>query len=232
MAARYVPPTNCRRSSLSKLVEGTGRTLRPTARQKTPKKERTVFLAGEAALLRGACVSLIGSRKASTAGERRARDFAHSLAEAGIVVMSGLAAGVDTAAMTAAMEAKGHVVGVIGTPLDKAYPAANARLQERVYREHLLVSQFAPGTQVRPGNFPTRNKLMAALSDASAIIEASDGSGTLHQADECVRLGRWLFITREMADDRRRKWPAKYARYERLVVVDDALQIIERVRKT
>ena len=146
--------------------------------------------------------------------------------------MSGLAAGVDTAAMTAAMEAKGHVVGVIGTPLDKAYPAANARLQERVYREHLLVSQFAPGTQVRPGNFPTRNKLMAALSDASAIIEASDGSGTLHQADECVRLGRWLFITREMADDRRRKWPAKYARYERLVVVDDALQIIERVRKT
>jgi DNA processing protein len=146
--------------------------------------------------------------------------------------MSGLADGIDTAAITAAIEASGRVVGVIGTPLHKAYPARNARLQERVYREHLLVSQFAAESQIRPGNFPMRNKLMCALSDASVIVEASDGSGTIHQANECVRLGRWLFIARSMIDDTKLSWPAKYASYERLIALEDASQIIERVRTT
>lgn len=73
--------------------------------------------------------------------------LAQALVEAGVVVMSGLAEGVDTAAMTAAIEAGGHTVCVIGTPLDKDFPAANARLQERVYRNHLVVSQFGTGSQ-------------------------------------------------------------------------------------
>ena len=94
------------------------------------------------------------------------------------------------------------------------------------------MSQFAAGTQVRPGNFPMRNKLMCALSDASVIVEASDGSGTVHQANECVRLGRWLFIARSMIGNPKLTWPAKYAGYDRLVALDQASQIIERVRTT
>ncbi len=229
-AARYVPPTDFKQSSLGRLLAGTGRSLQPASGRKSQDGERTVFTSGDVALLKRPCVAIIGSRKVSAAGERKTRELARALVEAGVVVMSGLAEGVDSAAMTEAIEAGGHTVGVIGTPLDKAYPAGNARLQERVYREHLLASQFAAGAQLRPGNFPMRNKLMGALSDASVIVEAVDGSGTIHQANECVRLGRWLFIARTAIDDPELAWPARYAGYERLVALDKASQIIERVR--
>jgi DNA processing protein len=73
------------------------------------------------------------------------------------VIVSGLAEGVDAEAMTAAIAAGGRVVGVIGTPLDKAYPGQNKRLEEEVYRDHLLISQFASGSRVFPSNFPVRN---------------------------------------------------------------------------
>jgi DNA processing protein len=127
-----------------------------------------------------------------------------------VVVVSGLAKGVDTEALTAAMEVGGSVVAVIGTPIDRAYPAENKQLQERIYREHLLISQFAPGERVFPGNFPERNKLMAAVSDATAIIEAGAPSGTLLQAAECVRLGRWLFIARSVVDNPSLQSPRRF----------------------
>jgi DNA processing protein len=136
--------------------------------------------------------------------------LARELAKAGVVVVSGLAKGVDTEALSAAIEAGGKVVAVIGTPIDRAYPAENKLLQERIYREHLLISQFAPGQQVFPSNFPERNKLMAALSDATAITEAGDTSGTLHQAAECGRLGRWLFIAKSVVDDPLLQWPKRF----------------------
>ena len=74
-------------------------------------------------------------------------------------------------------------------------------LQEEVYRDHLLLSPFKPGETVFKGNFPKRNRVMALLSDATVIVEASDTSGSLHQAAKCQRLGRWLFIMRAVADD-------------------------------
>ena len=228
--AKYVRPISWQQASLGKLLEGTGRSLQSASRQKGQNGDRTIFVAGDISLLKRNCVSIIGSRKVSAAGASKSRVLAQALVEAGVVVMSGLAEGVDTAAMTAAIEAGGHTVGVIGTPLDKAFPAANARLQERVYRDHLLVSQFATGSQVRSGNFPMRNRLMCALSDGSVIVEAAEGSGTIHQANECVRLGRWLFIARAMLDEPSLTWPAKYRGYDRLVVLDDASQILERVR--
>src|SRR5207247_10097113 len=107
---------------------------------------------------------------------------------AGIVVVSGLARGVDTEALSAAIAAGGRVIAVIGTPIDKAYPAENKRLQEQIYSEHLLISQFPPGRRVYQSNFPERNKLMAAISDATVIIEAGETSGTLHQAAAWVRV--------------------------------------------
>ena len=123
-------------------------------------------------------LAVIGARKASELGRRRARQFARQLAENGVVVVSGLADGIDTEALEAAIDAGGKVVGVIGTPLSKAYPAKNAELQEAIYRDHLLISQFPSGARVFPSNFPARNRTMAALSDASVVIEASDTSGT------------------------------------------------------
>ena len=140
--------------------------------------------------------------------------------------MSGLARGVDTEALTAAIDAGGKVVAVIGTPIDRAYPAENRGLQEQIYRDHLLVSQFEPGNRVFQSNFPERNKLMAALSDASVIIEASDSSGTLHQAAECVRLGRSLFVARSTMEDRSLTWPAKFKDYPNVHTLSKADEVV------
>src|SRR5438128_553494 len=83
------------------------------------------------------------------------------------------------------------------------------RLHDSIARDHLLISQFQRSAKFFPGHFPERNRLMAAISDVTAIIEAGDTSGTLHQAAECVRLGRWLFIAKNVMEDPSLKWPEK-----------------------
>ncbi len=83
---------------------------------------------------------------------------------------------------------------MIGTPLDVAYPKKNAELQAEIAEDHLLVSQFKPGTRTYPSNFPQRNRTMALLSDATVIVEAGEKSGTIHQGWEALRLGRRLLI--------------------------------------
>ncbi len=226
---RYVPPLDWQQCTLGDLLQGTRRLVPVAGKAEVGGRTRT-YVAGDVRLLKEPAVSIIGSRKISETGADQARTLAAGLAAAKIVVMSGLAQGVDTEAMTAAIEAGGRTIGVIGTPLDKAYPAANARLQETVYRDHLLVSPFANGAVVRSGNFPRRNKLMSALSDATVVIEASDKSGTLHQARECVRLGRWLFIARRLVADSALTWPSMFAGYDRCVAFDDATEVITRVR--
>jgi len=188
-----------------------------------------LHIAGDVALLREKCIAIIGARKASDIGRRRARQFARQLADRGIVVVSGLAEGVDTEALEAAIDAGGKVVGVIGTPIDKAYPAKNKALQEVIYRDHLLISQFAPGSRTFPSNFPARNRTMAALSDASVVIEASDTSGTLHQAAECQRLGRWLGISKSVANDPDLTWPAKFLGQPRTALLETTDKFLEQV---
>ena len=182
--------------------------------------ERVVWYAGDAALLERPCVAVVGTREASNEGRARARRLGRELAEQGVVVVSGLAKGIDTEALTAAISAGGVVVAVIGTPIDRAYPAENAPLQEKIAAEHLLISQFASGSMTFPSSFPVRNRLMAALSDATVIIEASDSSGTLHQAAECVRLDRWLFIARSVMADRTLEWPSKFSGYPKVQTLD------------
>lgn len=172
-----------------------------------------LWLAGDVSLVKLPCVAVVGARRVSREGAARARRLAKELAGAGVVVVSGLAKGVDTEALTAAMEAGGRTIGVIGTPIEKAYPAENKRLQEKMYSEHLLISQFAPGRPVYQSNFPERNKLMAAISDATVIVEASDTSGSLHQAAECVRLERWLFIAKSLMDNPSLRWPKDFIGY-------------------
>ncbi|HTR84301.1 MAG TPA: DNA-processing protein DprA, partial [Reyranella sp.] len=206
---RYEPPAHYQTVALHQLLEGTSR-WRPNDRSQMVFLSRldssqtanavSVFAAGDVSLVKRPCVSVIGTRKVSPEGAARARRAAKELAQRGVVVVSGLAEGVDSEAMMAAMASGGRTIGVIGTPLSRAYPAKNAALQEEVYRDHLLISQFAEGASTLRSSFPQRNKLMAFISNASIIIEASDTSGTLHQAAECQRLGRWLFIARSVAE--------------------------------
>jgi DNA processing protein len=223
---RYAAPLTWNRLSVSTLLMGSPReNLSPKQlgllANVVQDEGGAVYVAGDAALLRERCVSIVGARRVSPDGAARARRLARELATNGVVVVSGLAEGVDTEAMTSAINAGGRVVGVIGTPLDQAYPAKNKLLQEKVYRDHLLVSQFPFGGRVYPSNFPARNRLMALVSDATVIIEASDTSGSLHQAAECQRLGRWLFIARSVVEDKSLEWPAKFLTY-------DGCRVLER----
>tara|TARA_R110002051_G_scaffold323135_1_gene415820 strand:- start:827 stop:1558 length:732 start_codon:yes stop_codon:yes gene_type:complete len=189
----------------------------------------TVFAAGDTSLLKRPCIAIIGARKASAEGERRAHQLARQLSAQGIVIVSGLAEGIDTAALTSAIEHGGDVVAVIGTPLDQSYPAKNKKLQETIYHDHLLISQFPSGSRVFPSNFPARNRTMAVLSDASIVIEASDSSGSLHQAAECVRLDRWLGIAKSVLDDPSLTWPARFLGYKKFVALENTEQMLAKI---
>ncbi|MBK8095463.1 MAG: DNA-protecting protein DprA [Planctomycetes bacterium] len=158
-----------------------------------------LFVAGDADLLRaGPCVAIVGSRKASPAGLDRARKLADLLTRHGVIVVSGLAAGIDTAAHETAIACGGRTIAVLGTPLNECFPKQNTALQARIMREHLAVSQFAPGTAVGKHTFPMRNRTMALIADATVIIEATDQSGTINQGWEALRLGRPLWIAASM----------------------------------
>lgn len=183
----------------------------------------------------GRRISVVGSRRPTPEGRARAHVLAVALVQHGIAVVSGLAEGIDTSAHLAAMGAGGRTVAVLGTPLDEAYPPANRELQQRIMREHLALSQFAPGTPAQRGNFPRRNRTMALLSDATIIVEAGESSGTLHQGWEALRLGRPLFLLESITKDSRLSWPEDMLRYGAQVLTRENLaaaleSVPERVR--
>jgi DNA processing protein len=167
-----------------------------------------LFVAGDVRLLRsGLRISVVGTREPTRDGIERTRALAATLAKRGITVVSGLAKGVDTAAHTTAIEVGGRTIAVLGTPLDAVYPVENRELQARIIREHLAVSQFPPGSRFGTKAFPMRNRTMALLSDATIIVEAGEGSGTLHQGWEALRLGRPLFLLESLCKRDDLAWP-------------------------
>jgi DNA processing protein len=161
---------------------------------------RPLHLAGDASLLDLRAVAIIGSRAASEEGLALAADVAAALASAGFVIVSGLAAGIDHAAHDGALRAGGRTIAVIGTSLEQVYPREHARLQERVYRDHLLVSPFEAGSRTARWHFPARNRVMARLSVATVLVEASEESGTRHQVAECLELGRPVYARRGLLE--------------------------------
>lgn len=163
------------------------------------------------------CVAVVGSRSATAEGRQRAAQLARKLVERDFTVVSGLAAGIDTAAHTAAIEAKGgRTIAVIGTPLGSYYPPANRDLQDRIAREFLLISQV-PVLRYRNQDyrfnrffFPERNVTMSALTEATIIVEASDTSGSLTQARAALAQKRKLFILDSCFKRKDITWPATY----------------------
>ncbi len=110
------------------------------------------------------------------------------------MVLSGLALGIDAAAHRSALAAGGRTIAVIGTPLERTYPAAHVALQAAIAQDHLVLSPFSRGAPVTRGNFPQRDRVLAALAVAVVVVEAGDGSGTLHTVNEAQRLGRLLLL--------------------------------------
>jgi DNA processing protein len=236
---KYSPPRDTRSIQLPELLRTSGRPALADKQLSLLRAEDAagveLFFSGDLSLIDRPCVAIVGSRSVSDAGRARASRLARELVQSGLVVVSGLALGIDTAAHTAAIAAGGSTIAVVGTPLDRAYPAENIALQEEIYRDHLLVSPFRKGERTYRSSFPKRNRVMAAITDATVIVEASDTSGSLHQAAECVRLGRWLFIAKSLADDPTLAWPAKFLRKggktDVLTSTTDLVRAIERERQ-
>lgn len=193
-----------------------------------------LFMEGdESLLIRGLKVSVVGSRKASVDGVKRAIIFTRALVERGITVVSGLAQGIDTVAHMTAIETGGKTIAVLGTPLSRVFPAENKPLLDEIKRNHLAVSQFPEGHPYHPSNFPMRNRTMALISDATVIIEASEQSGTRHQGWEALRLGRLVFIMQNVAEDKSLTWPSQMIQYGAQVLsrenMEDSLDTIPQL---
>lgn len=173
-----------------------------------------LFLAGDRSLLtEGRRVAIVGSRKATAEGLARARSITRTLVEHGIIVVSGLAEGIDTVAHETAIECGGRTIAVLGTPLSEAFPASNRALLERIKRDHLAVSQFPEGYPARRDNFPRRNRTMALICDATVVVEAGENSGTRHQGWEAIRLGRLVYLLQSVAQNPSLSWPREMINY-------------------
>jgi DNA processing protein len=145
-------------------------------------------------------VAVIGSRRASPAGLDRARAITECLLAGGYTIVSGLAAGIDTAAHLAALQREGRTIAVIGTGLDHAYPPQNEELQQRIADRGAVLSQFWPEAGPRRQNFPRRNALMSGLTVATIIIEATQTSGARTQARAALAHGRPVLLVRELLE--------------------------------
>ena len=138
-------------------------------------------------------VAIVGARACSGYGASVARSLAREVAAAGLVVVSGLARGIDSEAHRGALEAGGTTVAVLGCGIDRDYPAAHADLARRIADTGLIVSEYAPGVEPAPWRFPARNRIVAGLCAATVVVEARERSGALITADLALEEGREVF---------------------------------------
>jgi DNA processing protein len=143
-----------------------------------------------AAVLSEPCVAVVGARSCSSYGRAVGRMLGRELARAGLVVVSGMARGVDGEAHRGALEAGGTTVAVLGCGVDRDYPAAHAELARRICERGLVVSEYEPGVEPAPWRFPARNRIIAGLSRATVVVEARGRSGALITADFALEEGR------------------------------------------
>lgn len=154
-----------------------------------------LFLRGgaDAAELARPAVAIVGARACSPYGRSVARSLARELAAAGLLVVSGLARGIDGAAHRGALEGGGRTVGVLGCGIDRDYPASHRELAREIAAAGLIVSEYAPGVEPTPWRFPARNRIIAGLAAATIVVEARERSGALITADFALEEGREVF---------------------------------------
>ena len=165
----------------------------PPQLENIPQPPAALFVAGDASLLLYPQVAIVGARSASTAGLAHARAFARELAQAGFMITSGMADGIDGAAHAAALDAGTATLAVIGTGPDRVYPRKHHALAQRIARHGALVSEFPPGTPARADHFPRRNRIIAGLALGTLVIEAGLCSGSLITARLAGEQGREVF---------------------------------------
>ncbi len=155
-----------------------------------PDPAPVLFSLGNQSLLVRPAAAVVGSRDHSGYGAAACRILAGAAAEAGVVIVSGMARGLDAVAHTAALDAGGTTVGVLGNGFGVIYPAANRALYHRVAQDGALLTEFPPGERPHAGSFPRRNRLISGLSRVTVVVEAAIGSGALITAGTALDQGR------------------------------------------
>lgn len=186
-----------------------------------------LFARGELHLLDAPAVAVVGTRKCTGDAVRAAERIAGDLAAAGAVVVSGLALGIDAAAHRAAGPRR--TIGVLGCGVDVLYPRKNARLQEAMGREGLLLSERLPGTPPYPYLFPERNRIIAALARAVVVVQAPPKSGALITADQAHALGRPVFAVPGSLAERRYEGSNARIRDGLAVLVTGAEEVLRSI---
>jgi len=165
----------------------------PAALAEIPDPPLLLYVSGRRELLKQPLLAIVGSRNASVQGKLDAESFAAALSGAGLCVVSGLALGIDTAAHEGALRGPGSTVAVVGTGLDRVYPARNRELAYRIAAHGCLVSEYALGTPPLAVNFPRRNRIISGLAAGVLVVEAAAQSGSLITAQMAAEQGREVF---------------------------------------
>lgn len=165
-----------------------------------------LYAKGDLSLLQKDSLTVVGTRRHTRYGKSVTYQLAHELAKAGLIIVSGLAEGLDAAAHRAALDAGGGTIAVVGNGLDIHYPAVNAALQDEIAEKGLVLSEQPPGRHANKGSFPARNRILAALSRGTLVTEAGEKSGAMLTAGMAVDCGRELFVVPGNIDS-----PASYA---------------------
>jgi len=165
----------------------------PRMLKEIPDAPLLLYVRGDAKVLSQFAVAVVGSRRPSAYGSSVAHRLAHDLAQRQLVVVSGLARGVDSAAHRGALEAKGKTIAVLGSGMDVIYPRENKRLAEEIVKSGAVISEFPLGTGPTPENFPIRNRIISGLSLGVVVVEAAEYSGSLITARLALEQNREVF---------------------------------------
>ena len=235
-AARSEPPAELVARWCARLTEaandidrwtavGFGDARYPRRLAQVPTAPAALFGSGRFDACSAAAVAVVGSRSASGDACAAAAEIAAALSTAGAVVVSGLAAGIDSAAHRAVLDAGGETVAVVGTGLGVVYPPQNVQLAGRIVRQGALVSQFPPYQPPTPGAFLARNAVIAGLCDASVAVAARAASGTRNELDAALRFGRRVVLwAPELADA---AWAEQLTKSGRAVMASTVAEVLE-----
>lgn len=202
----------------------------PERLRAVPGHPLVLYVKGDVATLSRPAVALVGTRRATAYGRDLARKFAFELAEAGWMVLSGLALGIDAEAHRGALAAEGRTVGVLGSALDRFFPDANRELaREMVEHGGAVVSQFPFGRPPDRETFPIRNQIVAALAKGVVAVEAPEKSGTLITTGIAAELGRTVMAVPARVDSRMSSGCLSLIREGAILVrtVDDVLEALQ-----
>lgn len=201
----------------------------PQALLQIPDPPPCIYYLGRIELLRAPALAIVGSRNATAQGQETARGFALALSNAGLTIVSGLAQGIDTAAHEGGLEGSASSLAVLGTGIDRVYPAKNRALAHRLAEDGGLLSEFPLGSPPQAGHFPRRNRLISGLARGCLVVEAAVHSGSLITARLAAEQGREVFAIPGSIHSPFAKGPHRLIR-EGAKLVETAQDVLEELQ--